>query len=111
MTPYSASDLSGDYEFKILRSATGGFRKAEKLREALDAEAVAGWTLVEKFDNSRLRLKRPASYRAADGKLDFDPYRTSVGMGEGPMAALIVLGIFGALGLALLLILAITWAR
>ena len=64
MTPYQDQDLSGDWEFKILRSVTGAFGKPEKLKEALDQEAKAGWVLVEKFDNGRIRLKRPASARS-----------------------------------------------
>ena len=60
MTPYQPQDLNDGWEFKILRSLTGAFGKPEKLREFLDEEAKAGWVLVEKFDNNRIRLKRPA---------------------------------------------------
>ena len=34
MTGYSHADLAGDWEFKILRSATGAFRNPERFREA-----------------------------------------------------------------------------
>src|SRR5215208_6933939 len=72
MTPYSQQELTQDWEFKILRSAAGGFKKSEYLRQVLDEEARAGWALVEKFDNNRLRLKRPAAARERDGKLGVD---------------------------------------
>src|SRR5262245_1436929 len=94
MTPYSTTDLSQDWEFKILRSAVGGFRNPERLRRVLEEEARAGWTLVEKFDNSRLRLKRPAAARERDGKLNFDPYHTFAGPSPGAVALMIVAGVF-----------------
>src|SRR5438876_9740467 len=73
MTPYSSTDLAQDWEFKILRSATGGFRSTGWLRQVLEEEAQAGWVLIEKFDNSRVRLKRSAAARERDGKLHIDP--------------------------------------
>jgi hypothetical protein len=97
MTGYRPDELAGDWEFKILRSTTGAFKKQERLRQCLEEEARAGWVLVEKFDNSRLRLKRPASARDLDGKLDFDPYRTQVGMTEGTLALTIVGVVVGVL--------------
>lgn len=78
MTTYSRRDLDEDWEFKILRSAMGSFAVPERLREVLAEEARAGWTLVEVFDHQRIRLKRPASAREADGRLEVDPYRTSL---------------------------------
>lgn len=105
MTPYSERDLADGWEFKILRSNTRGFRDQAKLRAALDEEGRAGWVLVEKFDDSRLRLKRPASSRQLDGKLDVDPYRTTIGIGEGAQVAIVVGVILGFLLLFLLLIL------
>jgi len=102
MTPYTTGDLSQDWEFKILRSATGGFRNTEFLRRALEEEAQAGWTLVEKFDNSRVRLKRPAKARDLDGKLHIDPYRTYVGVSDVQIA-LMVAG--AAIGFVLIVLL------
>lgn len=97
MTSYPPQDLSGDWEFKILRSATGSFGRPGKLKKALDLEAKAGWTLVEKFDNQRIRLKRPVSARSGDGALGFDPYRTYVGLSEVRFALALVAIIFGTL--------------
>ncbi|HVP12114.1 MAG TPA: hypothetical protein VMV94_13120, partial [Phycisphaerae bacterium] len=50
-----------------------------------------------KFDNSRIRLKRPAAARQNDDQCAFDPYRTSVGMSEGRLTVLVVGGIVGGL--------------
>jgi hypothetical protein len=103
MTPYSKSDLDADYEFKIIRSTTGVFKHPEKMRAILEEEARAGWVLVEKFDNSRIRLKRPANARAGDADLDFDPYRTSIGLSEGRLVGIILGVIFGTIALIILL--------
>ena len=98
MTPYSPNDLAENWEFKILRSATGKFRDSLWLSGILQEEGRAGWTLVEKFDDSRVRLKRPAGARASDATLGFDPYRTFVGMSQARLAALIILGSLVATG-------------
>lgn len=90
MSQYTAEELAGGWEFKFLRSASGEFKHPEKLRRYLDEEARAGWQMIEKFDGSRLRLKRPVSARANDASLSFDPYRTSVGMSEVQMALCIM---------------------
>jgi hypothetical protein len=97
LTPYSPTDLAQDWEFKIVRSCTGGFRKPEFLQRVLDDEARAGWVLVEKFDNTRIRLKRTALARERDGKLDFDPYRTDAGPSQVMIAAVAI-----GIGLAIL---------
>jgi hypothetical protein len=90
MTPYTPQDLAEHWEFKILRSAAGQFRDPVWLRGILEEEARAGWTMIEKFDDGRVRLKRPASARANDAKLGFDPYRTWVGISQTRFALWIV---------------------
>lgn len=99
MTPYSDKELAEDYEFKIVRSATGAFKNREKVEQVIAEEAVSGWVLVEKFDNERLRFKRPASARRKDTMLPpgVDPYRTNYGVGEGGLA-FIILGSMVTLG-------------
>ena len=106
MTGYTPGDLSEGWEFKFLRSATGSFRKPECLRQAVEEEGRAGWVLLEKFDNKRLRFKRPTSARSGDAALapGFDPYRTSYGMGEWTLFALIMTSVFTTIGLAILII-------
>lgn len=78
MTTYSADDLNQDWEFKIVRSEVGAFRKPKNLRRLVEEEARAGWELLEKFDSNRVRFKRPTSARAHDSDLlpQVDPYRT-----------------------------------
>jgi len=83
MTTYTREDLTEGWEFKILRSMTSAFKKPEKLRAALEEESKAGWVLVEKFDDARLRLKRPASAKEYDAHLGVDPYRSYVGISQG----------------------------
>lgn len=101
MTSYSPRDLEEGWEFKILRSQTAAFGDPERMRAALAQEAQAGWTLVEKFDNSRIRLKRPASARARDDSLGHDPYRTNYGMREGTMVGIILAVTFALLAAVL----------
>jgi hypothetical protein len=93
MTKYSDADLHGDWEFKIVRSNLAGFKNPEVLQQVCAEEARAGWTLVEKFDNQRLRFKRPISARAGDAGLEFDPYRSQVGASSGAIVAVVVAGI------------------
>lgn len=108
MTGYTSTDLAEGWEFKILRSATSAFRDPSRMRDALEQEARAGWTLVEKFDNQRLRLKRPASARAGDPGLDFDPYRTSYGMSEAKLGFIIAASVLSAVGVVILTIVLFT---
>jgi hypothetical protein len=86
MTGYTPEELASGSEFKILRSATSAFRRPEFLKQVLDEEKDAGWTLVEKFDNSRIRLKRPASARTGGSSTTLDPYRSYVGISETALA-------------------------
>ena len=81
MTPYSQEELQG-WEFKIVRANTNVFGKPEMLNKLIQEEAQAGWIMVEKFDDSRVRFKRPVSARQNDSQLpsDVNPYRTHYGM-------------------------------
>lgn len=107
MTKYTDADLQGDWEFKIVRSNLASFKNPEVLQQVCAEEARAGWTLVEKFDNQRLRFKRPISARAGDVGLGIDPYRTQYGTSSGAIVAIIVAGalaaIAGLIGFAFLL--------
>ena len=101
MTPYTPQDLTQDWEFKILRSVNAMFKRPDKLQAVLEEERRAGWVLVEKFDEGRIRLKRPASAKANDATLGFDAYRTRVGISEGRYVLTILGIVFGALALLL----------
>lgn len=94
MTPYSDKDLAEGWEFKIVRASTAMFRNPERLRAVLDEERKGGWTLVEKFDDCRIRLKRPAGAKMIEGDFadGYDPYRTTVGISQGYIA-LIAIGV------------------
>jgi hypothetical protein len=79
-TTYSEEDLMQDWEFKIVRCTRNLFDKPDFLQSILQEEACAGWRLVEKFDGTRVRLKRLTSERGrADLPPNYDPYRIVVG--------------------------------
>jgi hypothetical protein len=105
MTGYSPAEIAEGWEFKILRSATSRFKDPAYLKSCLDDEAKAGWMLLEKFDNSRVRLKRPTSARERDAVLGFDPYRTHVGMTESQLGLSIALGALSLIAIAILIVL------
>ncbi|MBC7997358.1 MAG: hypothetical protein IAF58_05425 [Leptolyngbya sp.] len=98
LTPYEAADLSGEqWEFKIVRANTDYFKNKNKLSNVLAEETLAGWTLIEKFDDSRIRLKRPISAREKDSSLKTDPYRSEVGISEMQLIGLVTIGLVGLL--------------
>ena len=108
MTSYSPQDLAEGWEFKVLRSTTAAFRNPERLRAILkEEEQRGGWVLVEKFDNTRIRLKRPAGLKVVEEELasGYDPYRTNVGLSDG-LIVLLTLGAIFAVSLVLMLVIA-----
>lgn len=105
--PDAEPEPEPEFEFKFLRSSLGAFRKPEKLREALAMEATAGWQLVEKFDDQRLRLRRPVACRAMDASLGHDPYRSRVAGDAAALARFLFLRIAAGLFLGVGVILAI----
>jgi hypothetical protein len=108
MTGYVPKDLAEGWEFKIMR---GDFRRPERLRAILEEEKRGGWVLLEKFDDSRIRLKRPAGTKIVEGDFadGYDPYRTHV-LTLPSAETIFFLRAFGALSLgfiALILLYAI----
>src|SRR4051812_5095923 len=97
LTSYSAEELSQGWEFKIVRANTRAFRTPEVMQQVCDEEAQSGWVLVEKFDDSRLRFKRPASARNKPGMPGIDPYRTVYGMAQGKLLAIAMVCTFGGI--------------
>jgi hypothetical protein len=95
MTNYNTGDLE-KWEFKIVRSESGAFRKPQVLQALLEEEALAGWEMVEKFDNRRIRFRRPIEARKRDEMLPgyVDPYRTHYGASMTRVSILIALGLF-----------------
>ena len=104
LTHYSPEELAQGWEFKIVRANTAAFRKPDVMQQVCTEEAQSGWLLVEKFDDSRLRFKRPASAKNTLVPLGIDPYRTTYGMSQGTQAAIVLGCIFGGMGLLLLII-------
>ena len=103
MTQYTQDDLTNDWEVKIVRSESAAFRKPETLSKLIEEEAQAGWVMLEKLDDSRIRFKRPRSARAKDAYLPdgVDPYRTRYGVPFTPTAVGVGVLIAGLLVLAL----------
>jgi hypothetical protein len=102
MTQYGDDDLQGHWEFKIVRANTAAFTKPDILRQVCAEEARAGWILLEKFDDMRLRFKRPLSARSGDADLvniGIDPYRTRYGMSQGAIVAAVFASLFGVAAL------------
>jgi len=94
MTSYSDDELQNDWEFKIVRANRSVFGNPNEFQKLLGEEKRAGWVLLEKLDNSRVRFKRRRNAQANDAQLissGIDPYRTHYGMSPGTYAALIVI--------------------
>ena len=106
MTQYTRDELDNDWEFKIVKSVTGRFGKREIVEQVRAEEAMAGWVMVEKFDDNRIRFKRPFSAQRNDFNLppDIDPYRTNYGISEGGLGLTIVGVMVGIGGLIALLV-------
>jgi hypothetical protein len=101
-TPYSAEEMMENWEFKIVRCCLPLFDNPAFLERILREEACAGWQLVEKFDGTRVRLKRIAGRQPAkDLPSGYDPYRTSVGP-TGQVKVHAVLWVFCILCLVLI---------
>jgi hypothetical protein len=78
----TSSDQPKGWEFKILRTSSGGFRDRKILSKVCAEESQAGWILLEKLDNHRLRFRRPITARDRDNQCKIDPYRTRYGLAE-----------------------------
>jgi hypothetical protein len=101
LTRYDGDDLDG-WEFKIVRANTRKFKNAAAVQQLCDEEAQAGWQMVEKFDDQRIRFKRRSEERARDAHRTLDPYRTQLGASETQIV-LIILGVCALGGLAFFL--------
>ncbi|MBD2186568.1 hypothetical protein [Pseudanabaena mucicola] len=78
----TSSDQPKGWEFKILRTSSGGFRNRKVLNRVCAEESQSGWILLEKLDNHRLRFRRPISARERDHQAKIDPYRSHYGISE-----------------------------
>jgi hypothetical protein len=102
MTGYAQDDLQDDWEFKIVRSESRAFRRPDVLKALIEEEAQAGWVLLEKLDDGRVRFKRPKRARQRDIYLPegVDPYRTQYGRRSSQaMIVSVMLGLLLTTGL------------
>jgi hypothetical protein len=97
MSGYRKEDLEG-WEFKIVRSATGQFRKLEVVRQLCEEESRAGWEMLEKFDDFRIRFKRRIEKRSMDSHLSINAYRTTYGSSFNPIILALILGMVLVVG-------------
>lgn len=89
------------WEFKIVRANRDIFRAPEVLQRLCEEEGEAGWILLEKLDDRRIRFKRPVALRdlIKPERLAIDPYRTQYGPSNKPF---VILGMLAALGAIIL---------
>jgi len=68
---------TGDWEYKIVRASSDLFGDPKVFRKLCLEEARAGWVLLEKLDNQRVRFQRSRASRQAiaPGPRPIDPYR------------------------------------
>jgi hypothetical protein len=78
MTSYDQEPAGEEWEYKIVRASSPVFARPDVFQQLVREEARAGWTLVEKFDNTRVRFRRPTHERRRDATraTEIDPYRT-----------------------------------
>ncbi len=69
------------WEYKIVRASSDLFREQAVLQQLCQEEAKAGWILLEKLDDRRIRFKRLIALRNVldETQLPYDPYRCHYG--------------------------------
>jgi hypothetical protein len=69
------------WEFKIVRATGDLFSDPTVFQQLCQEEAQAGWILLEKLDDCRVRFKRPVAMRGVIDPvtLPYDPYRCHYG--------------------------------
>lgn len=87
------------WEFKIVRASRDLFGDPVVFQKLCNEEAIAGWILLEKLDDRRVRFKRLIALRdLIDGeKLSHDPYRTYYGSSWSPLTGLVAIAAFLAM--------------
>lgn len=75
------------WEFKIVRASRDLFRNPAIFQKLCQEEAMAGWIMLEKLDDRRVRFKRLIVLRdVLDGsQLSYDPYRCHYGSSFTPL--------------------------
>lgn len=87
------------WEFKIVRANRNLFRDRATLQRLCNEEAEAGWILLEKLDDRRVRFKRPMALRdiVKPEFLAHDPYRCHYGSSWHPLTCLGAIAILVAM--------------
>jgi len=110
MTKYGSDEIEG-WEFKIVRASTRKFKNREFFRATCEEEARAGWEMLEKFDDNRVRLRRKIEHRDGDLHREIDPYRTLVGISMDHLGFLIAASVLAGTGILLGIVLWLTALR
>lgn len=87
------------WEFKIVRSHRDLFHKPTVFQKLCEEEALAGWILLEKLDDRRVRFKRLIALRNIidPQQLPFDPYRSYYGSSWTTRSGLGLVGVLIAI--------------
>jgi hypothetical protein len=87
------------WEFKIVRAQRDLFRDPVVLKRLCDEEESAGWIMLEKLDDRRIRFRRPIALREIIKAefLSFDPYRSHYGSSSPWQPWLLAIGILASL--------------
>ncbi|HNT76331.1 MAG TPA: hypothetical protein PKH77_15055 [Anaerolineae bacterium] len=111
MTSYTSEELDSDWEFKILRSIRGDFRRPDLLEQALNEEAANGWVMLEKFDDYRIRFKRLRKDHSnhLEWRGNIDPYRTYFGQSLKDYNTRVITMVLGVTGLVFIIMIAVIW--
>lgn len=74
------------WEFKIVRAHRDLFRNPAIFEKLCQEEAIAGWIMLEKLDDRRVRFKRLIALRDVldTSQLSYDPYRCHYGSSFTP---------------------------
>ena len=82
-----------EWEYKIVRAYSDLFRNPTNFIRLCEEESQAGWILLEKLDDRRVRFKRSVEMRDQIDvdQLSFDPYRCHYGSSNE------VINLFGAI--------------
>jgi hypothetical protein len=94
MAGYTPEDLSGNWQFKIVR---GTFKNTRQIELVQQEQAEFGWVLVEIFDQNRIRFKRSLSEASKDGFREGNPYST-VSKASGPGCATVMIAAIAVAG-------------
>lgn len=88
LVPYEPP--AAGWEFKIVRANRDLFRNPAVFQHLCEEEAQAGWVMLEKLDDRRVRFKRPMALRELinSDHLTYDPYRCHYGSNFSAMSGL-----------------------